>query len=81
MQSAESCSAELSSAKSNIPELETRGSDISRSSDNLRETSTNKPDDWRTLLVCYLDIPNHIADRKVRWQDLKYIVLDNDLYC
>jgi hypothetical protein len=38
------------------------------------------PDDWRTLLVRYLDIPGHIADRKVQRQALKYVMLDNTLY-
>jgi hypothetical protein len=37
-------------------------------------------DDWRTLLICYLENPSHIADRKVRQQALKYVVLDNTLY-
>jgi hypothetical protein len=38
------------------------------------------PDDWRTPLVRYLDNPGHIADRKVRWKALKYVMLDNTLY-
>jgi hypothetical protein len=38
------------------------------------------PDDWRTLLVHYLENPGHIADRKVRCQVLKYVMLDNTLY-
>jgi hypothetical protein len=37
-------------------------------------------DDWRTPLICYLENPGHIADRKVRQQALKYVVLDNTLY-
>jgi hypothetical protein len=41
---------------------------------------TADPDDWRTLLVRYLENPGHIADRKVRWQALKYVMLDNTLY-
>jgi hypothetical protein len=31
-------------------------------------------------LVCYLENPGHIADRKVRRQALKYVMLDNTLY-
>jgi hypothetical protein len=38
------------------------------------------PDDWRTPLVLYLGNPGHIAYRKVRWQALKYVMLDNTLY-
>jgi hypothetical protein len=41
---------------------------------------TTDPDDWRTLLVCYLENPDHIADRKVWRQALKYVILDNTLY-
>jgi hypothetical protein len=41
---------------------------------------TTDPDDWRTLLVHYLQNPGHIADRKVRRQALKYVMLDNILY-
>jgi hypothetical protein len=41
---------------------------------------TVDPDDWRTPLKCYLDNPGHIADRKVQWQALKYVVLGNTLY-
>jgi hypothetical protein len=36
--------------------------------------------DWRTPLVCYLENPGHNVDRKVRWQALKYVMLDNTLY-
>jgi hypothetical protein len=36
--------------------------------------------DLGTPLVCYLENPGHIANRKVQWQALKYVVLDNDLY-
>jgi hypothetical protein len=66
MQGVEICSAEPSSAKSDDPISETRRSKISRSSDNLGETMTAKPDDWRTPLVYYLENLGHIADRKVR---------------
>jgi hypothetical protein len=37
-------------------------------------------DDWRTPLICYLENSGHIVDRTVRWQALKYVVLDNTLY-
>jgi hypothetical protein len=36
--------------------------------------------DWRTPLVHYLENPDHIADRKVQRQALKYVVLDGVLY-
>jgi hypothetical protein len=39
-----------------------------------------KPDDWRTPLICYLENPGHITDRKVRRQALKYVTLHNTLY-
>jgi hypothetical protein len=42
----------------------TGGSRISRSSDNSSETTAVEPDDWRTPLVCYLENPGHIADKK-----------------
>jgi hypothetical protein len=35
---------------------------------------------WRTPLVYYLGNPSRIADRKVRRQASKYIMLDNTLY-
>jgi hypothetical protein len=38
------------------------------------------PDDWRTPMVRYLENPDHIADRKVHRQTLKYVVLDNTIY-
>jgi hypothetical protein len=38
------------------------------------------PDDWRTTLVHYLENPGRIANRKVQWQALKYVMLDNTLY-
>jgi hypothetical protein len=41
---------------------------------------TADPDDWRTLLVRYLENPSHIADRKVWRQALKYVMFDNTLY-
>jgi hypothetical protein len=39
-----------------------------------------KPDDWRTPLICYLENPGHITDRKVQQQALKYVTLHNTLY-
>jgi hypothetical protein len=42
---------------------ETRGSRISRITD---ETMVADPDGWRTPLVHYLENSGHIADRKVR---------------
>jgi hypothetical protein len=38
------------------------------------------PHDWRAPLVCYLENPGHIVDRKVWRQALKYVMLDNILY-
>jgi hypothetical protein len=81
MHSAIVCSAEPSSAKPNAPVSKTGGSRISRISDEASKVTTIDPDDWRTPLVCYLKNTGHIADRKVRWQALKYIVLNNTLYC
>jgi hypothetical protein len=52
---------------------------IFRNLDDSSKTMTVELDDWRTLLVCYLEIPSHIADRKVRRQALKYVMLDNTL--
>jgi hypothetical protein len=75
------CSTEPSSAKSDGPVSETRGSGNSRNSDEASEMTTIDPDDWRTPLVCYLENSGHIADRKVRRQALKYVMLDNTLYC
>jgi hypothetical protein len=69
-----------SSAKPEGPVLETAESKISRSSKNLGETMMDKPDDWRTPMVRYIENPGHIVDRKVQRQALKYVVLDNTLY-
>jgi hypothetical protein len=80
MHSAIVCSAEPSSAKPNAPVSKTGGSRISRISDEASKVTTIDPDDWRTPLLCYLKNTGHIADRKVRWQALKYIVLNNTLY-
>jgi hypothetical protein len=46
--------------------LETGEPRIFRSSDNVNETMTVEPDDWRTPLVRYLENSSHIADRKIR---------------
>jgi hypothetical protein len=80
MHSAKICSAQPSSAKSDSLISETRGSKISRTSGKSSETMTADADDWRTPLVHYLENPCHIADRKVRRQALKYVMLDNTLY-
>jgi hypothetical protein len=77
---AEICSAEAGLAKSDGSVSEIEGFEISRNSDNLGETTTTEPDDWRTPLVCYIENPGHIADRKVGQQGLKYVMLDNTLY-
>jgi hypothetical protein len=60
--------------------FETRGSDISRIANESSKTMTVDPSDWRTPLVRYLENSSHIADRKVWWQALKYVMLDNTLY-
>jgi hypothetical protein len=65
MRSVTVCSAERSSARSNVPVSEIGGSGISRISDEASKTTTADPDDWRTPLVHYLENPDHIADRKV----------------
>jgi hypothetical protein len=62
MHNAKICSAELSSAKSDVPKSETGGSGISRGSDDLGETMTTEPVDWRTPLICYLENPGHVID-------------------
>jgi hypothetical protein len=80
MCSATICSAEPSSMKLDGPVSETRGSKISRNSDQTSEMMTADPDDWRTPLVRYLENTGHITDRKVRHQALKYVMFDNTLY-
>jgi hypothetical protein len=80
MHTTEICSAELDSAKSDGLVFETGGSGISRNLDESSVTTIIDPDDWQTPLKHYLENPGHIADRKVRWQALKYVVLDNILY-
>jgi hypothetical protein len=80
MCSAHICSTEPGSAKLNGLVSKTGGSRISRNSDNLGETMMDNLDDWRTPMLHYLENPKHIADRKVRQQALKYVILDNTLY-
>jgi hypothetical protein len=80
MCSATICSAELGSTNLDGLVSETRGSRISKTSYEMSEMTMTDPDDWRTPLVRYLENPSHIADRKVRWQTLKYAMLDNTLY-
>jgi hypothetical protein len=46
----------------------------------LDETTTIEPEDWRVLLVRYLENPDNIVNRKVLWEPLKYILLDHDVY-
>jgi hypothetical protein len=75
------CSVEPSSAKPDDPVSETRGSKISRISVESSKMMTIDPDDWRTPLVHYLENLSHIVDRKVWLQTLKYVMLDNTLYC
>jgi hypothetical protein len=74
------CYAEPSSAKPDGPVSETGGSGIFRITSKSSETMAVDPDDWRTPLVCYLENPSHIANRKVQRQTLKYVMLDNTLY-
>jgi hypothetical protein len=80
MHSAKICSAEPSSGKPDVLESEIGGSDISKGSDDLGETTTTEPKDWRAPLVRYLENPSQVIDRKVWWQALKNILPDHDLY-
>jgi hypothetical protein len=73
-------STKPSSAKLDGPVSKTRGSKISRTSDETSKIMTTNPDGWRTPLVRYLENTGHIADRKVQCQALKYVMLDNTLY-
>jgi hypothetical protein len=79
MHSAEICYAEPDLAKSDGPVSKIGGSGISKNSNDLRDTTTVNLDDWRTPLVHYLENPNHVIDRKVRQQALKFVLLDNTL--
>jgi hypothetical protein len=74
------CSIGPSPGKLDSPVSKTRGSKISRTSDKSSETMTVNPDDWRTPLIHYLENYGHIDDRKVWWQALKYVMLNNTLY-
>jgi hypothetical protein len=67
-------------AKPNGPIFEIGGSKISRNSNKSSETTMVDLDDWRTPLIRYLENSDHIADRKVQRQTLKYVMLDNTLY-
>jgi hypothetical protein len=81
MYSATICSTKPSLAKPDVPISETEGSRISRISDEASKMTIANLDDWRTPLVRYLENSGHIADRKVWRQTLKYVMLDNTLYC
>jgi hypothetical protein len=63
--SATICTGEPSSAEPDSPVSESGGSRVSRTSDEISETTMAGPDDWRTSLVRYLENPGHITDRKV----------------
>jgi hypothetical protein len=80
MHNAKIGSAKSSSARSDIPKSKTGGFDISRGSYDLGKIATTELEDWRVPLVCYLENLGHVIDGKVRWQALKYILLDHDLY-
>jgi ribonuclease HI len=73
-------SAEPNSEETDSLVSEIRGSRISRTLDETSKTTTAGPDDWRAPLVCYLENPGHIVDRKVQRQAWKYVMLDNNLY-
>jgi hypothetical protein len=47
---------------------------------NSSKMTMTHSSDWMTPLVCYLDNPYHIADRKIQQQALKYVMLYNTLY-
>jgi hypothetical protein len=80
MHSAKNCSAEQSSVKLNVLELETGGSGISRGSYDLGKIAVTEPVDWRTPLIHYLENFSHVIDTKVRRQALKYVLLNHDLH-
>jgi hypothetical protein len=73
-------SAEQSSAKLDVSELETRGSGISRGSDDLGKIAVAEPVDWKTPPIHYLENLGHVIDTKVWRQTLKYVLLDHDLH-
>jgi hypothetical protein len=80
MHNATICSIGLDPIKPDSPISKTEGSKIFRTSDEMSEMMTVDHDDWRTPLVYYLENPEHIADKKVRRQALKYVMIDNTLY-
>jgi hypothetical protein len=80
MHSATVCSSEPNSTKPDVLIYETGGFRISSILDEASKMTTADPDDWRAPLIRYLENPGHITDRKVWWQALKYVVLDNTLY-
>jgi hypothetical protein len=80
MYNAKAYFAEPSSAKPDSPISETGGFGISRTLDKSIETMTTDPNDWRIPLVRYLENLDHITDRIVWQQALKYVMLDNTLY-
>jgi hypothetical protein len=80
MHSATICYVEPNLAKPDGPVSETGGSGMSRNLDEPSKTAMTDPDDWKTPLIRYLENPDHIADRKVQRQALKYVMLDNTLY-
>jgi hypothetical protein len=73
-------SVEPSLTKSDVPVSKIGGSKIFRILDEASKMTMADPDDWRTPLVRYLENPDHITDRIVQRQALKYVVLDNTLY-
>jgi hypothetical protein len=62
MHNAKIYSAEPNLAKLDVPESKTRGSRISRGSNDLGETATVEPVDWRTPLIHYLENIVHVID-------------------
>jgi hypothetical protein len=70
----------LADAQLDVPVSETGGSEISRISNEPSKMTTIDPKDRMTPLIRYLENPDHIADRKVQRQALKYVMLDNTLY-
>jgi hypothetical protein len=63
--SATICTGEPSSAEPDSSVFESGGSRVSKTSDEISETTMTGPDDWRTSLVRYLENHGHITDRKV----------------
>ena len=43
-------------------------------------TSELAADDWRREIVDYLKDPSRKVDRKVRFQTIKYVLLEEELY-